>query len=65
MCNFTIVSPNKQQKSTEILNFKFKHGDPFHCQAELNFKALRVFEKHKGSGEFFSFNAVVYAASVK
>lgn len=49
------------RKVAEILNFKFKHGDPFHCQAELNFKALRVFEKHKGSGEFFSFNAVVYA----
>lgn len=45
----------------EILHFKFKHGDPFHCQAELNFKALRVCEKHKGSGEFFSFNAVVCA----
>lgn len=45
MGSCTVVSPNKQQTSSS--NTKFKLDDPFHCQAELSFRALREFGKPK------------------
>lgn len=37
--------PINSRKVAHILKFKLR--DPFHCQAELNFRALREFEKQK------------------